>query len=63
MELSYPEEYKKQELKSIKSKLVSVTINRLLPGQFIGEEELVVNQRQRNFSLKSISGESELLKI
>lgn len=36
---------------------------RLLPGQLIGEEELVVNQHFRLYTLKSISGQSEVLKI
>jgi CRP-like cAMP-binding protein len=50
-------------VKSVKSKTVSITVARLLPGQLVGEEEFVVNLRNRNYTLKSISGQSEVLKI
>ena len=63
VELTLPAEYSKREIKSVKSKMVSVTVARLLPGQLVGEEELVVNQHIRTYTLKSITGQSEVLKI
>lgn len=63
VELTLPEEYSKREIKSVKSKMVSVTVARLLPGQLVGEEELVVNQHFRTYTLKSITGQTEVLKI
>lgn len=63
LELGYPKEYASRELKSVKSKTVSVTVARSVPGQLVGEEELVVNCRTRTYTVKALTGDTLLFKI